>query len=477
MREHKKLHLGIIGWAMILTGAMSLGSCSSDETLDAIEPKAITFGSVTMENLSRATDPSYGDNKLIDQFNVWGTVTGNVSSAQIFNGAAVTRGEAAYGAAWACSSTQYWIPSATYKFMAISNADPTKVTKDDSGIPTAIEFALTDGTKDLLLGEIADKGIKTITTDANATPSTTGPVAFTMSHLLSKVHFTFDGTADIKNIQVIGHYGTGTYTIGGNTPGWVTDEDDIIESSSSALSFGVLASDGTSEHARLIIPGEQEWTINLLDADGDIIGNSIILNNATATGNEAAEGGFTFEANKQYNIKITLDVKLSLSVDVLNWTPVSVESAFAQTPSVGKKIVWDTDINDDGTADYDIQDDEVILNEDINVPARFTFQLTGPKGGEWIAYFVKEGGVSNAFTLNVEGDDSRDVTCQGKVGEGDDCIYTIEVRAKGVNNTSVTNKAELRFMIRQAGQLLPVDALTTLSGSRNYKILQNPPQQ
>ena len=136
-----------------------------------------------------------------------------------------------------------------------------------------------------------------------------------------------------------------------------------------------------------------------------------------------------------------------------------------------------TDINDDGTADYDIQNDEVILNEDINVPAKFTFQLTGPKGGEWIAYFVKEGGVSNAFTLNVEGDDSRDVTCQGKVGEGDDCIYTIEVRAKGVNNTSVTNKAELRFMIRQAGQLLPVEALTTLSGSRNYKILQNPPQQ
>lgn len=477
MREHKKLHLGIIGWAMILTGAMSLGSCSSDETLDAIEPKAITFGSVTMENLSRAADPSYGQTtNPLDEFQVWGTVTGNAGTANIYSGATVTNTYVTdatknygYGQVWSCTQTQYWIPNATYHFMAIANA--TSVT-NTTGIPTAINYTA-DGTSDLLLGELATAGIKTVTTNASCEP-TQNPVSFTMTHLLSKVHFTFDGSADIKAIQVTGHYGTGTYNISGDTSGWVTTDTD---KASTALSFGVLASDGTSEHARLIIPGEQEWTINLLDANGDIIGNSIILNNATATGNEAAEGGFTFEANKQYNIKITLDVKLSLSVAVQDWTPIDVESAFAQTPSAGQKIQWITDVDNDGKADYEIQDNQVILNDDINVPAKFTFKLTGPKGGEWIAYFVKEGGVSNAFTLNIEGDDSRDVTCQGKVGESDDCLYTIEVRAKGVNNTAVTNKAELRFMIRQAGQLLPVDVLTTLTGSRNYKILQNPPLQ
>ena len=159
MREHKKSHLGIMGWAMFLAGAMSLGSCSSDETLESIEREAITFGNVTMENLSRAAyDPSYGQTtNLLDKFQVWGTVKGNTNTTvKIFNGAEITRGQEAYGAAWTqtTGSAQYWIPSATYNFMAIANATDVDFGTENapSDLPTDIDFTLTDGSTDLLLG-------------------------------------------------------------------------------------------------------------------------------------------------------------------------------------------------------------------------------------------------------------------------------------------------------------------------------------
>ena len=478
MREHKKSHLGIMGWAMFLAGAMSLGSCSSDETLESMEPKAITFGSVSMENHSRAaTDPSYGQTtNLLDKFQVWGTVKGNTNTTvKIFNGAEITRGQAAYGAAWTqtTGSAQYWIPSATYKFMAIANATDVDFGTENapSDLPTDIDFTLTDGSKDLLLAN----GIKTVTTNASATPSES-PVAFTMTHLLSKVHFTFDGSADIADIQITGHYAKGTYNISSAT--WGSQQ---TPENTPALSFGGIDTDKngtTSELARLIIPGEQVWTIQLFNSSGDPIGSDITLNYATThNGATSPDGktGFTFAPNTQYNINISLGVETSLTVNVQNWTPHNVVSEFANTVAVDKaedKITWIKDIDNDGDDDYTVNGANVVMNASPDVPARFTFKISGPVGGEWIAFFVKESGANNAFTLNFLGDNNRSddaVAIQGEIGKS----YTVEVRCKGTNNTQTANVAELRFMVRQADQLLPVDVLTNLPNGGNYKIVQN----
>ena len=100
MRELRNSYLSIFGWGVFLASAFSLGSCSSDETIDAIQGEAITFGNAFVENSTRAAeDPSYNNtNKLISQFNVWGTVTGNTDNTiNVFNGASVTRGDKAYG--------------------------------------------------------------------------------------------------------------------------------------------------------------------------------------------------------------------------------------------------------------------------------------------------------------------------------------------------------------------------------------------
>ena len=302
-----------MGWAMFLAGALSLGSCSSDETLETMEKKAIAFGNVSIKNGSRAADPSYGDNKLIDGFQVWGTVTGNAGSANIFNGATVTRGTAEYVKPWTCSETQYWIPSATYNFMAITNANSVTPT---SGMPTAINYTA-DGTSDLLLAEPV-----LVHTDDMAEPdeddvNENGCVAFTMTHLLSKVHFTFEDSngnpvtnTEISNIQVTGHYASGTYTIGATTP-WGSQ---VLAATTSALSFGGIDANDTeattSQYARLIIPGTQTWYITFAQ-NGTTIDEPLILEG------ETAGTGYTFAPNTEYNIIVTVGSNITFTVESL----------------------------------------------------------------------------------------------------------------------------------------------------------------
>lgn len=265
MRELRNSYASIIGWGMFLTGALSLGSCSGDETINEIKGEAIAFGDAFVENSTRATDPSYGTDKPIESFQVWGTVTGNTgNTVNVFNGATVTRGDKTYGDAWTCNQTQYWIPFATYNFMAIAHG--TVASSDDNNMPLTISYTA-DGSTDLLLGELSSNGIKTVATDGTAVPTTgvtEGKVVdLTMSHLLSKAVFTFtnqDASAQltVSGIQITGLHKTGTYTIASNT--W--------ESSTTAdpLSFGNSvvepSKSNTCEYERLIIPGTYDITIS-----------------------------------------------------------------------------------------------------------------------------------------------------------------------------------------------------------------------
>ena len=478
MKGQMKRFLGLKGWAVLLTGAFVLGSCVEDEVLenqDNLTPKkSISFNAV----VDWPEDYIEGRGAVLTQanltsFKVWATLTKaeNLGGTTIdyFSGIAFDKGS---NNVYSSTANYYWPGEGpTLNFVAVGN--------DTNFTPGQAYTIPTDATSQ------QDVVIATASAPGTGYNNNYQPVPLDFQHIMSAVSVSIGtgmGVGTINSVTFKGIKNKGTYNVA--SPAWTTASD------ATTPDYPVTFVDDATTYAVSSTPTantiitDDEATLMLLPQT--FTNDAQIVVNFTPTGGTAQDftaslkdqlTGWTIGKAYNYVLNINPSLGLSLTVAVQDWTPVSVESAFAQTPSVGKKIVWDTDIDDDGTADYDIQDDEVILNEDINVPAKFTFQLTGPKGGEWIAYFVKEGGVSNAFTLNVEGDDSRDVTCQGKVGEGDDCIYTIEVRAKGVNNTSVTNKAELRFMIRQAGQLLPVDALTTLSGSRNYKILQNPPQQ
>lgn len=299
MRGLKNSYVSMAGWGLLLAGALSFASCSSDETIDGIDMqgKAITFGNVSIKENSRAVDPSYSA-KDIASFQVWGTVTGNAGSALIFDGATISKGTAAYGEVWtqADGQTQYWISGADYEFLAIVDGNKpgvttTKLADTEPKMPESIAYTA-DGETDLLCQKVS-----------RPQNSDDSVVAFTFTHLLSKVHFTFQttsaGSFNIADIEVKGHFASGQYTIAGGS--W---ESQTV--ATTALSFGdatgvTSTTSQTSADACLIIPGTQSLSVSFSKT---YILNGKVMNTEPVTANLE---NYTFEANKEYNILVTLE--------------------------------------------------------------------------------------------------------------------------------------------------------------------------
>ena len=152
-----------------------------------------------------------------------------------------------------------------------------------------------------------------------------------------------------------------------------------------------------------------------------------------------------------YILNINPDYELSLTVAVQGWEGVTIRNNFADNVTVdrGDEIEW---IAGQPT----ITDNQVVLNQLTN-SATFKFKIAGPMGGTWHAMLVTQQGNPNAFTLSQT---------QGEVGKE----YEITITAGA--NASTANVAELRFVVRSGGKILPVDNLTT--NGENYIIVQNP---
>lgn len=315
MRELRNSYLRIFGWGIFLASALSLGSCSGDETIDVSKSRAITFGEAFIDNSTRAIDPSYSASNPVDNFKVWGTVAGNVNSILLYNGANVTRDESSGD--YDCTQKEYWIPSARYNFVAVSNA--TSVTPA-SGIPTSITYEA-DGTSDLIYADPV-----TITTDPSCIPTGVnddGAVPFTFRHLLSKVHFTFTNTSTdpkgyyiIKNIKISGFTAEAEYTISGSkwAPIGTTTTEFIFGHATNATEATATSPQNivsntpvTSHFARLLIPGEQTLTISFdqefwYDADGAGSGAAIMMTSSSPSKTLT----YKFLENCSYNIAVEL---------------------------------------------------------------------------------------------------------------------------------------------------------------------------
>lgn len=318
-------------------------ACNKAEVIDQAPRQAITFGEAFVDKATKAIDPSYGTNTLIDEFNVWGTVTGNTNNAMnLYNGATVTRGDAAYGSAFNCEQTEYWIPSASYKFVAIANA--TSVTPT-TGMPTAINYTA-DGTTDLLFTKT---GVD-VTTDASATPTgvnDNGCVAFTFNHLLSMVYFNFENTSGndkcifkVEDVKISGQFASGTYTINGSSWGSQTEATTVLTfGNATGATVSTAADDAiaiensstvTSHQARLIIPGEQTWTVSFTkkfyyDTDGTLTDSDLMSTEEVSTPlvvdeNNAAKA-YTFAENNVYviNVELKAGAEITFTIDKENW--------------------------------------------------------------------------------------------------------------------------------------------------------------
>lgn len=263
----------------------TLISCSKDEIVKEASKLPISFGNVFVENSTRATDNTYGSTNVLKHFNVYGTVTGNSNTVNIYNGDAV---EGTIGGDWNCDKVQYWVPDCTYAFTAIVDGDVkngttvlNSVAVDENGMPTSITYNATTQ-KDLLLAQSIAKtdesGVPTngnITTDASSNKF----VSFTFSHLLSKAQFTFTNnfTEDsgvvlkVTDIKITKAPKKAVYTI--SSAGWGTPTESYTGTTDTDfLSFGnsdqMLANGGKSTSGKvcLLIPGTYnlniEFTIN-----------------------------------------------------------------------------------------------------------------------------------------------------------------------------------------------------------------------
>lgn len=163
---------------------------------------------------------------------------------------------------------------------------------------------------------------------------------------------------------------------------------------------------------------------------------------------------WTVNQSVLYSLVVQTGESLTLTAAVQPWKMEEFTNEFDEIVTVNEdgKIVWTP-----GTCT--VIDEYVVLDNDISKPAEFTFTIAGPLGGTWQAIFVTQSGNSTAFSLSQS---------EGEVGKP----CTVKVSANQVNNTSTANVAELRFVVRCAGAILPVDEITKLDGL-NYKIVQN----
>ena len=244
-----------------LVASVAFVGCTNDETLVA-NRQEITFGKVFVDKATRA---DYSDGQNLEQFLVYGTVTGTAGTVNIFEDVPVT-GEVGEDV-WEYDEqyNQYWIPDAGYNFAAVVDADV--VGKDNTNkMPitlTSNADATTGVRKDLLY---AEGQVVKAAADQD-------PVNFTFNHLLSKVHFTVTSNATggyshtVTNISVA-NFKTGVFTLDNAiTPGTI-DGGTWTGSEPMNIPFAEIAgvtiaeTDGISNADMLIMPNAAEYLVN-----------------------------------------------------------------------------------------------------------------------------------------------------------------------------------------------------------------------
>ena len=305
-----------------LAAVVALAACSKEQTVVADRGDAIGFDSF-IENATRVTGSEF---TTVDSFQVWGNVTGNAGSIFLYNGANVTRNGAVDGAAFTCEEqTEYWIPSATYNFLAIFGAK--SVAPATGAFPTEITYEA-NGSTDLLLSEYVE-----VKTDGKAMPisgvNNNGCVPFTFKHLLSKVYFNFvnnstsdKSTYEISDIKIAGAKKEGTYSITDNK--WTS-----ATGTASDFEFGdagtiIKDASVTSENACLFIPGEQSLKVSFTQTykyNGSAVNDPETVT-ATLTHTFAANGCYVI------NVELKGGTAISFTLDALggwdNKTDISI---------------------------------------------------------------------------------------------------------------------------------------------------------
>ena len=265
----------------------SVVACNKSEVLETTPQKAISFENPFVENSTKAIDPSLTATTF-NEFLVYGTITKEDASANIFSGVTVSKNisdnkgttNATYGT-WGYGSqyTQYWVENNDYAFKAIAGVESTAITTDATlKMPTEIAYTATaDNQKDLVYA---------VNNFGTFTAESTTCVPFNFNHLLSKVKFSFTTDypkgfdVEVTSVKITNAYASGKYTIAAAKTEkpfgtWAASNNTLnldfggtVAASANATDATLLPITSTMENTtnsslyeRLLIPADAELTI------------------------------------------------------------------------------------------------------------------------------------------------------------------------------------------------------------------------
>ena len=360
---------------VIVLAAIGMVSCmNTDEVIEVKGGDAIAFADVMLDNAVRAAvDPSTTF-ETIQGFNVWGFM--DDVNGVIFEGDKVTRS----GETWTYSPTQYWAPSHTYYFAALSpiGGQWTLNTANGGTLGAGIvNFVNNDGSEDLLYATAK------VTTEADINKQP-GAVKLQFQHLLSKVKFTFKSefpserqTIKVKDIKMTAaKAGSINLAVADYTKGWVLTDDQ------ETYSFGDLENTLTINdingwecaQERLLIPAGADYVYTITFTVEIYNGQ-----NLAQTFNETTElTGKALEMGTAYNFVATLSpanlglYPIQFTVGVDSWVEEDVDVDYRTD------IVYTADeLAAALTSNGDVN---VILGANIDLPIAKLGQQTGGSG-------------------------------------------------------------------------------------------------
>ena len=235
----------------------ALASCSKVESLETAADR-IAFGDAFVEVKTRAAvDPST-TTATINAFDVWAFM--DEPTGTVFAGERVTKSESGV---WTYNSLQYWVPSRSYYFYAVSPVGDSNISVNVDEINKTgigeISFTNADGSCDLLYAA------KNVNTDAVISDNPE-KVKLQFAHLLSKLKFTFvneftnaNAHLAVKGVKISDAPGAGSIALNVAAPAWQNTVDQYT-----VLAFGDVNSGNPfditlSEEAaveRLTIPAD-----------------------------------------------------------------------------------------------------------------------------------------------------------------------------------------------------------------------------
>ena len=299
--KHNNMKKTLIALAALATLAIS---CNKAEIISAPEAEEIAFDKAFVENVTKATDPSYSGTADFTSFNVWGTVNGVEGTVAIFANDQVS-GVVGANNEWTCTKKQYWVKDAKYNFAALANAGT--VTLGTDLLPKTVTY--TANQTDLVYAKSAEYTGKDSDNDL---------VAFTFNHLLSLVNFTVANGSqsatgysfEVNNIKIAGAT-AGTCDVTTSPVSWTQSTAGTYSISNITVNNSTASADcGT---ALLIIPGTVSVSFNV----------DIIYNDTKIGTKDYSKGNITLAAGNSYNFVVTPVVGQEIKFNVATnptWT-------------------------------------------------------------------------------------------------------------------------------------------------------------